>query len=128
MRDTEGKIWLVLGIITVVFWIVCTIYANNPFLDEMTETEVIATITDKEHIGNKTNYIPMYAGDVFYFIPQNISEKHKVTITYEDVSVTIEDKELYDSYNENDTISMILQTAYDKKGNITKQRLVLKEE
>lgn len=127
MRDPEVKIWSILGIITVVFCIVGTIYANNPFLDEMIETEVVATITNKEHIGNKTNYIPISAGDVFYFIPQDISEKHKVTITYEDVSITIEDKELYNSYNENDTITMILQTAYDKKGNITKQRLVLPE-
>lgn len=128
MRDPEVKIWSILGIITVVFCIVGTIYANNPFLDEMIETEVVATITNKEHIGNKTNYIPISAGDVFYFILQDISEKHTVTITYEDVSITIEDKELYDSYNENDTITMILQTAYDKKGNITKQRLILPEE
>lgn len=54
--------------------------------------------------------------------------RYCVTVTYEDVSTTFEDKELFDSLEEGDEIQVILSKSYDKEGKEVKTTLKLPEE
>ena len=91
-----------------------------------TETqEVEATVTDVYYQGAWVQMIP--TGKTV--IPISHPAQHKVTFTYENVTLTVNDKELYDRYKDNigATVKCDLIIEYYDDGS-TWRKLELKEE
>lgn len=76
-----------------------------------------------------TTLMPMYnaATKTTMLIPQAHSAQYLVTITYEGISETFDDKTLYESVKEGDIIQMILCKGYDEDDNLIKQTLQFPE-
>ena len=91
-----------------------------------TETqEVEATVTDVDYKSAWTSMI--MSGKVM--IPVTHPAKYKVTITYQNATLTVDDEELYDYYKDNigATVKCDLITEYYDDGTV-RQTLKLKEE
>lgn len=87
--------------------------------------EVEATVTDIYHRGAWTQMV--WTGKVM--IPIAHPAKYEVTFTYENVTLTVDDEDLYDYYKDKigETIKCILITEYYDDGS-AHQTLKLKEE
>lgn len=91
----------------------------------VTETqEVEATVTDVDYKGAWSQ--PVWTGKTMILIPH--PAQYKVTFTYENVTLTVDDKDLYDFYKDNvgATIKCDLIIEYYDDGSI-EQTLKLKE-
>lgn len=86
--------------------------------------EVEATITDVYYKGSWIQMIPVGKSVVSIFH----QARYKVTFTYEDVTLTVDDKELYDCYKDKigAMVKCDLITEYYDDGSI-EQTLKLKE-
>ena len=81
------------------------------------KVEVLATVTEMQYEDSWIFFNPALK------MPQVFPEKYLVTISYEDILETFEDKTLYEPVEEGNTIQMILCKDYDKDGNLIKQTL-----
>lgn len=91
-----------------------------------TETqEVEATVTDVDYEGAWSQ--PVWTGEMLMLIPY--PAQYKVTFTYENVTLTVDDKDLYDFYKDNvgATVKCDLIIEYYDDGSI-EQTLKLKED
>jgi len=57
------------------------------------------------------------------FIQQWFPESNLVTVSYDDISATFDNKEVYEIVEEGDTIQVVLHQTYDKNGNLKKRSL-----
>lgn len=83
--------------------------------------EVSAIVTEKQYKDSYFRYNPALK------MPQRVSAKYLVTISYEDISETFVFKSLYESVEEGDSIHMILCKDYDENGRLIKQTLQFPE-
>lgn len=87
--------------------------------------EIEAVITDVQYEALSFLMLPTYNSitKTTEIRQQIVPAKYLVTITFEDVSETFNDKELYDSVKEGDTIQMVLYNWYDTNNNLIEQEL-----
>lgn len=83
--------------------------------------EVSATVTEMQYEDSWIFFNPALK------MPQIFPEEYLVTISYEDISETFDDKTLYESVEEGNTILMVLCKDYDEDGNLIKQTLQFPE-
>lgn len=87
--------------------------------------EVFATVTDVHYTGPWVQFIPTGKA----VIPISHSAKYEVTFTYEDVTLKVDDKELYDYYKNKigTTVKCDLVTEHYDNDSV-KRTLKLREE
>ena len=107
--------------------ITCVALTGCQTVESEERINVNATVTDMQYKGLYITMIPMSNGKSINYLPQTHPARYLVTITYKDVSETFDDKNLYESVKEGDTIQMILYRGYDKDDNLIKQTLQLPE-
>lgn len=109
--------------------IMCVVLTGCQSVFVREKTEVSATVTEMQYEDSYTTLMPMYnaATKTTMLIPQSHSAQYLVTITYEGISETFDDKTLYESVKEGDIIQMILCEDYDEDDNLIKQTLQFPE-
>lgn len=107
--------------------ILCILLTGCQKIVEEETFEVNAVVTEKDYQGSYTTYIPMRVGKVTMMSPQFHPAKHNVTITYEDISQTFNNEELYEKVSEGDTITVILYHGYNEDRELVKKELLLPE-
>lgn len=91
-------------------------------VEEHTE-EVTATVTDMHRHSSYTTMT--YNPATKTSIPQFHPARYHVTITYGDLSQEFSSKNLYDSVNVSDTITVILYEGWNEDGELVKRELQL---
>lgn len=89
--------------------------------------DVNATVTDMQYRSSYVTMMPIYNGKTTTLIPQTHPARYLVTISYEDVSETFNNRNLYENVKKGDTIQMVLYKGYDKDDNLIKQTLQFSE-
>lgn len=114
---------------TVLLAIMCVVLTGCQSVIVREKNEVSATVTEMQYEDSYTTFMPMYnvASKTTMLLPQTHSAQYLVTITYEGISETFDDKTLYESVKEGDIIQMILCKDYDKDNNLIKQTLQFPE-
>jgi len=117
---------MIIGIILTIVLIITSIFCFTGCA-ELINTEiqeVDATVTDIYH---RAAWVQMMSTGKT-MIPISHPAKYEVTFTYEDVTLTVDDKELYDYYKDKigTTVKCDLITEYYDNGT-TRQKLKLKE-
>lgn len=115
-------------IICVVVAIILSIIAIGYFVAlDVEKIEVTAKVTNLEYKKAISQLIPYHNPSTKTTIvrTQQTPAKYLVTITYEDISVTVNDKYLYNSVQEGDTIQMIYCRYYNKDHVLTMEKLKL---
>lgn len=107
-----GIVLVLVGLLVVILCIFAI--AKDKRIEREDEKEVTAIVTHKKYESSYVTMIPMNACNV----PQSHAARYLVTMSYEDVSVTFNDKALYENVKEGDTMQMILYKAYDKDDNL----------
>lgn len=93
---------------------------RQPIIDEE-KIEVCATVAEMEYEESYCRYNPTLR--ILEYVP----EEYLVTITYEDISKTFDNKRLYKRVEEGDSIQIILYKKYDEDGKLIRQTLQLPE-
>lgn len=91
-----------------------------------TETQVVnAEIISKEYVESHTDYgyfFDAWKGK-FRWKFKTFPDEYNITVQYESVTKTLDNRSLYDIYDIGDFIKMDLTTYYDLEGNIYEQVL-----
>ena len=114
-------------LITFLTIILCVILTGCNPVDAEEKLEVTATVTDMQYKDSYITMMPVYTGEFVTFVSQTHPAQYLVTICYEDVSETFNNKSLYERVKKDDTLQMILYKGYDKDNNLIKQYLSLPE-
>lgn len=96
-------------------------------IEKEEKIDVNATVTDMQYQSSYVTMMPIYNGKTTTLIPQTHPARYLVTISYEDVSETFNDRNLYENVKEGDIIRMVLYKIYDKDDNLIKQTLQFPE-
>lgn len=109
--------------------IICLIIISCKYCTTEEQIEVTAMVTEIQYVEAYTTLIPMFdaATKTTLLIPQNHPEQYLVTITYESISTTFDNKILYESVKEGDKLQMKLCKEYDASRNVVNQTLQLME-
>ena len=107
--------------------IMCVVLTSCQTIEKEEKIDVNATVTDMQYHGSYVTMISIFNGKTTTLIPQTHPARYLVTISYEDVSETFDDKNLYENVKEGDTIQMVLYKGYDKDNNLIKQTLQFPE-
>lgn len=93
------------------------------------ENEVSTIIAEMQYESSYILQLPTYNSitKTTTIRQQPYPAKYLVTITYENISETFNDKTLFEKVKEGDIIQMILCKSYDKNGNLIKQTLQFPE-
>ena len=103
------------GIVGVMFAVLFIfVRSNDKTIEREDEEQVTAIVTHKKY---ESSYVTMIAMNSCS-VPQSHAARYLVTMSYEDVSITFNDKALYENVKEGDTMQMILYKAYDKDDNL----------
>ncbi len=113
--------------ILLVVIIMCVVLTGCQTVEKEEKIDVIATVTDMQYRSSYQTTIPIYNGKTTTFISQTHPARYLVTISYEDVSETFNNRNLYENVKEGDTIQMVLYRGYDKDNNLIKQALQFPE-
>lgn len=113
--------------ILLVIIIMCAALTGCQKIEKEEKFDVNAMVTDIQYHSSYITTIPIYNGKTTTLIPQTHPAQYLVTISYEDVSETFNDKNLYENVKEGDTIQMVLYKYYDKHNNLIKQTLQFPE-
>jgi hypothetical protein len=108
--------------------IMCTILTGCQLIEKEEKINVNAEVTDMQYERSYVTKRPMKMGETYTYVSQRHPARYLVTISYEDVSETFNDENLYESVKEGDTIQMILYKGYDKNDNLIKQTLQFPEQ
>jgi len=92
------------------------------------EHEVMGTVTALEYHDSDTTFTPINAGKVTTFMSHQHSEQYLITVTYQDLTDTFDDKTLYQRVQRGDSVKLILCNSYDKNHELIHQSLSLAEE
>lgn len=101
--------------------IVCLVLTVCLIIDKEENIEVSATVVNIQYIPPRGYYDPALR------IPRMDPPKYLVTIEYGDFTQTFDNKTLYQTVEEGDTIQMILYKGYTKNGNLVIQELKMPE-
>ena len=107
--------------------IMCVALTGCQTIEKEEKIDVNATVTDIQYRSSYVTMMPIYNGKTTTLIPQTHPARYLVTISYEDVSETFNDRNLYENVKEGDTIQMVLYKGYDKDDNLIKQTLQFPE-
>lgn len=109
--------------------IMCVVFVSCQLATVEEKVEVSATITEMEYKASYVYFLPTYnsATKTTTIISQPHPAQYLVTITYENITQTFDDKDLYESVQKGDTIQIILCNYYDKDNNLLEQELKLPE-
>lgn len=113
--------------ILLVVIIMCVALTGCHTIEKEEKIDVNATVTDMQYQSSYVTMMPIYNGKTTTLIPQSHPASYLVTISYEDVSETFNDRNLYENVKEGDTIQMVLYNGYDKDDNLIKQTLQFPE-
>lgn len=113
--------------ILLVVIIMCVALTGCQIIEKEEKIDVNATVTDMQYRSSYVTMMPIYTGKTTTLIPQTHPARYLVTISYEDVSETFNNRNLYENVKEGDTIQMVLYKGYDKDGNLIKQTLQFPE-
>ena len=110
------------GFIVCLCMLIPTLRSFHNSYDYEKVSNVTATVIDKEYRVN----------DSYYMIGPTIGidqeEEYLLTLKYDEVYTIIKDQTLYNTLDVGATINVNLYEYYDKDGNITSKKLVIKEE
>lgn len=109
----------VVGIISL-FIIFLLIFLPDTSYNYEKVSDVTAIVIDKECRETTSNYL---IGPV---VCTDFKKEYFLTFQYDEVSTIIRNKTLYDALDIGSTINVDLYVYYDKDGNITSKKLVLK--
>lgn len=115
-------------ILFVVIIMMCVALTGCQTIEKEEKIDVNATVTDMQYRSSYVTMMPIYNGQTTIILPQTYPARYLVTISYEDVSKTFNDINLYENVKEGDTIQMVLYNGYDKDGNLIKQTLQFPEQ
>lgn len=101
--------------------IMCVVLTSCQSVIVTEKIEVSATVTEMQYEDSRIFFNPATK------MPQVFHEKYLVTISYEDISETFDDKTLYESVKEGSTIQMILCKDYDEDGSLIRKKLQFPE-
>lgn len=113
--------------ILLVVIIMCVTLTGCQTIKKEEKIDVNATVTDMQYRSPYIILRPIIYNGNPAVIPQTILARYLVTISYEDVSETFDDKKLYENVKEGDTIQMVLYKVYDKDDNLIEQTLQFPE-
>lgn len=113
--------------ILLVVIIMCVALTGCLAIEKEEKIDVNATVTDIQYRSSYVTMTPIFNGKTTTIIPQTHPACYLVTISYEDVSETFNDRNLYENVKEGDTIQMVLYKGYDKDDNLIKQTLQFPE-
>ena len=113
--------------ILLVVIIMCVSLTGCQAIEKEEKIDVNATVTDIQYWSSYVTMMPIFNGKTTTLIPQTHPARYLVTISYEDVSETFNDRNLYENVKEGDTIQMVLYKGYDKDDNLIKQTLQFPE-
>lgn len=86
---------------------------------------VTAQVIDKEYVGSHLEY--GYHYDMLYgkfrFMYKMMPSEYNITVQYEDITKTFESQSLYNAYEIDDTMEVVLTTYYDSDGVVTSRCL-----
>ena len=108
--------------------ILCVVLSSCETIEKEEKLEVSATVIDKQYKNAYTTMMPVFNGKTTTLIPQRHPALYLVTISYDDVSETFEDRKLYENVKKGDDIKMILYKGYDKKNNLIIKTIQLTDE
>lgn len=78
--------------------------------------DVKVTVINKQYIPEQIDMVPMYMPDGSFIYTSNVNPaEYNITVKYDDIDLiqTFNDKILYDNYNENDEINVMLYKQGD---------------
>lgn len=109
--------------------IMCVVLTGCQSLTVSEEIEVSAVIAEVQYKAPYILQLPTYdsISKTTKIRQQPYPAQYLVTITYKDISETFNDRDLYESVAEGDTIQIVLYKVYDKDGNLIKQTLQFPE-
>ena len=113
--------------ILLVVIIMCVVLTGCQAIEKEEKIDVNATVTDMQYRVPYVTMIPIYTGKTLLYFPQSHPARYLVTISYEDVSETFDNINLYNNVKKGDTIQMVLCKSYDKDDNLIKQTLQFPE-
>ena len=87
--------------------------------------EVQAIVTDKAYKSAYVTMIPVKVGNVTTMVPQNHPAKYYITVTYEDLSETFDNKALYEELCEGDVLTVIFYRAYNEERQLVRKEIRL---
>lgn len=90
------------------------------------DSPVSAIVSDKEHVPSVTSFITVPSGKSFILIPMISPEEYNITFKYGKYSDTENDPGVYNKYEVGEKVSMYLESAYSKSGNLLYMHLVFK--
>lgn len=91
---------------------------------EIKRDPVIGCVKDKKYIHEHTMYKHTGTRTI---VPINCIEKYHVKVKYKGLIKTFNNKDIFDRYNKNDDVPLILVKWIDKKGNVLDRKLELPE-
>ena len=95
---------------------------------EVEESNVVGVVTSKEYHPAYTTFMHIHTGKISHLQPQHHPAQYLVTIEYEDISTTFNNKELYATIDTKQKIDVLLWKGYNKKHELIKTKLLLPEE
>lgn len=107
--------------------IICVALTGCQTIEKEEKIDVNATVTDMQYRSSYVTMMTIYNDKTTTLIPKTHPARYLVTISYENVSETFNDKNLYENVKEGDTIQMVLYNGYDKDDNLIKQTLQFPE-
>lgn len=114
-------------ILLIVFSMCVALTSGCQTIEKEKTIDVNATVTDKRYRSSYVTMTHMRIGKTTTLVPQPHPERYLVTISYENVSETFDDKDLYENVEVKDTIQMVLYKGYDRDDNLIEQKLQLPE-
>ena len=115
------ELLLALFITLVIVLSVCFLIAGKT--GESTEQTVQATVINKEFIEGYTHFNIMSTGKTTVMIPISVSDSFEVTFKYSDLTLTLDNEELFNSLEIGESINLICITKYRKDGTVKRQYL-----
>ena len=106
---------IILGVVAICFFTSLDVEA----------TEVNATVTKMEYKKAHTQMVPYRNPSTKTTTVRTVRHpaKYWVTVTYEDVSITVNNKDIFESVQEGDTLKMIYCKYYNKAHKLVMEKL-----
>ena len=107
--------------------IICVTFTGCQKVEREEKTTVTATVTEVQYRSAYVTPRVIYTGKSTITTTQVHPSRHLVTITYEDLSETFNNSDLYEKVEEGQSIQMILYKGYDKDDKLIEEKLMLPE-
>lgn len=88
-------------------------------------TEVTAVVTDKVYVSETSGINMIYTGKTTMLLPYTHPAEWNVTISYEDISITVDDEKFYNTIDCNQKIQVYLDEFYTESGEFEKRTITM---